>query len=280
MPQNKFRVLPLILVAILVAPATAAESVDYPCVMEPFVVVNVSTAVEGLLKSVDVDKGDFVEKGQVIATLESEVEQAVVEEATARVRLKAGLDVRRIKLERARSRYKRATELTKEKNFISSDEMDELQSAVDVAEHELQAEREKIELSRLELKRAESQHELRYIKSPIAGLTVQRLLSGGEFAQAQPIVTLAQLHPLHVEVVLPASVYGTVHPEMVAEVRPADPVGGVYEARVKLVEQVIDAASATFGVRLELPNESYALPAGLECRVRFLENTEQTADAS
>ena len=109
---------------------------------------------------------------------------------------------------------------------------------------------------------------------------MQRFLTGGEFAQAQPILTLAQLDPLHVEVVLPVSVYGTIEAGAPAEVRPADPVGGVYEARVKLVEQVIDAASATFGVRLELPNADYVLPAGLECRVRFLESGAADPPAS
>jgi len=34
---------------------------------------------------------------------------------------------------------------------------------------------------------------------------------------------------------------------------------------------VIDAASGTFGVRLELPNPSQDIPSGLHCRVRFLE---------
>jgi hypothetical protein len=36
-----------------------------------------------------------------------------------------------------------------------------------------------------------------------------------------------------------------------------------------VVDKVFDAASATIGVRLELPNPDYALPAGLKCEVRF-----------
>ena len=34
-------------------------------------------------------------------------------------------------------------------------------------------------------------------------------------------------------------------------------------------DRVVDAASGTFGVRLELPNPGYRLPAGLKCKVRF-----------
>jgi hypothetical protein len=35
------------------------------------------------------------------------------------------------------------------------------------------------------------------------------------------------------------------------------------------VDRVIDAASGTFGVRLELPNRERKIPAGVRCRVRF-----------
>jgi hypothetical protein len=49
----------------------------------------------------------------------------------------------------------------------------------------------------------------------------------------------------------------------------APPVGGVYKAVVTVVDQVFDAASGTIGVRLELPNPDYAIPAGLKCQVRF-----------
>ena len=33
---------------------------------------------------------------------------------------------------------------------------------------------------------------------------------------------------------------------------------------------MIDPASNTFGVRLELPNPDYRLPSGLKCTVRFV----------
>jgi membrane fusion protein (multidrug efflux system) len=48
-----------------------------------------------------------------------------------------------------------------------------------------------------------------------------------------------------------------------------EPVGSEREGVVSVVDRVIDAASGTFGVRLELPNPNYELPAGLRCRVRF-----------
>ena len=41
------------------------------------------------------------------------------------------------------------------------------------------------------------------------------------------------------------------------------------QAKVSLIDPIVDAASGTFGVRLELPNSDWGIPAGLECQVRF-----------
>jgi len=46
-------------------------------------------------------------------------------------------------------------------------------------------------------------------------------------------------------------------------------IGGRYIAHVTAVDSVFDAASATIGVRLELPNPGNDIPAGLTCQVRF-----------
>ena len=46
-------------------------------------------------------------------------------------------------------------------------------------------------------------------------------------------------------------------------------LGGAYEAQVKVIDSVFDTASGTFGVRLELPNATAKLPAGIRCKVDF-----------
>jgi multidrug efflux pump subunit AcrA (membrane-fusion protein) len=107
------------------------------------------------------------------------------------------------------------------------------------------------------------------IYSPINGVVMERFLSPGEFVEDQPVLKLAQIHPLHVEVFAPVELLGTIKVGMSADVSPEEPVGQVYKARVTIVDQVVDAASGTFGVRLELPNPKYRLPAGLRCRVKF-----------
>ncbi|MFB3111528.1 MAG: efflux RND transporter periplasmic adaptor subunit, partial [Gemmatimonadales bacterium] len=34
---------------------------------------------------------------------------------------------------------------------------------------------------------------------------------------------------------------------------------------------VIDSASGTFGVRLELPNPDHSIPGGVHCQIQFLD---------
>jgi hypothetical protein len=54
-----------------------------------------------------------------------------------------------------------------------------------------------------------------------------------------------------------------------AIVIPEPPFSTPQEAVVTVVDHVADAASGTFGVRLEMPNPDHRVPAGLKCRVRF-----------
>jgi multidrug efflux pump subunit AcrA (membrane-fusion protein) len=111
--------------------------------------------------------------------------------------------------------------------------------------------------------------ERRTIRSPIDGVVVERILSEGEYADPPEILKLAQIDPLRVEVYAPLELIGRISIGMRAQVLPEAPVGGVHESTVIVVDRVVDAASATFGVRLELQNPDYALAAGLNCRVRF-----------
>ena len=53
-------------------------------------------------------------------------------------------------------------------------------------------------------------------------------------------------------------------------VTPEIPVSKTYTAKVFVVDRVVDAASGTFGARLELPNPDYCLPPGLRRKVVFL----------
>lgn len=208
----------------------------------PNEIVKVSSQVSGILEEVLVERGDIVTNGQVLARLKSGVEKASVELARANVAF-------------LKRKAERNVELAK-KRLISEHEHDELVNELKKAE--------------LQLEEAQERLKLRTIASTIDGVVTERLMAPGDYVGETPIMKLASLNPLRIEVIAPARRYGAIRKGMKAEIRPEAPVGGVYIGKVTIVDRVIDAASSTFGVRIELPNPKLKVPSGLRCRVRFL----------
>jgi RND family efflux transporter MFP subunit len=214
---------------------------DMECLVEPHLVTSLGSPVEGTLTEVLVDRGAFVTKGQVVARLNSMVEAATVNLKSAQE------EFGKRKVERNEELYR--------KQLISANEKDELETQTRIAG--------------LELKQQQEVLALRTIRSPINGVVVERLLGPGERVGSEKILKIAQIDPLNVEVIAPVEMFGSVRVGMVGEVRFQPLLPGAHKARVVVVDKVIDAASGTFGVRLELANPGNGIPAGIRCKVRF-----------
>jgi RND family efflux transporter MFP subunit len=227
-------------------PASATENKGrgaQDCLIEPSMVVNVGSPVDGVLEEVSVDRGAFVNKGQAVAKLRSGVEAATVELSRARVEF----DKR--KVERNETLF--------EKHLISAQERDEMVTEARLHEWELKRDMESLKL--------------RTIVSPIDGVVVERRLAAGDLIRADKasVMKLAQLNPLHVEVIVPADLFGSIRVGMSGSVILAPFVAGTHRASVAVVDKLIDPASSTFFVRLQLPNPGNRIPAGIRCKVQF-----------
>lgn len=242
---------------------------QFDCLIQPKMVLKLGTSVPGLLSEVLVDRGDIIKKGDVVARIESGAEQAAVSLAKARAENDASVRSSMAKLEFQRRKDERA-KLLRKNDTVTVAVADEAETSARVAEQELEEAKVNLALAGLEVARASEVLKQRTIRSPIDGVVVARALGPGEYAFDQAhLMTVSQIDPLSVEVYVPLSQFGKIRVGASAEVYPEDPVGGRYAAIVTVVDQVFDAASGTIGVRLELPNPNYSLPAGLKCRVRF-----------
>jgi RND family efflux transporter MFP subunit len=242
----------------------------FDCLVEARSTVEIRSPVEGLIEQVHVLRGDSVRKGQVVVTLESGPERAALALAREKAAMRGPLKAAESRLEFTARKEERAAELFKQ-NFVSAGALDEARTQRELAESELRETQENLRLAELEVERADELLKLRTIRSPFDGVVVEKYLSNGEFATTnvkQPVLKLAEVDPLHVEVVLPASLFGKVRKGNRGRVSPEAP-GGQYSAVVTVVDRIIDAASGTFGVRLELPNPGRRIPAGAKCKVRF-----------
>ena len=240
---------------------------EFDCLIQPKMVLKLGTPVPGLLSEVLVDRGAVVKKGDVIAKLESAVEEASAALAQARAENDSTVKSSRAKRDFQVRKEERAKQLRRTENIPLS-VADEAETAARVAESEYQEAEVNLQLARLDSTRAKEVLKQRTIRSPINGVVVERKLGPGEYAFDQAhLVTVSQIDPLNVEVYMPLSQFGQIHLGNSAQVYPE--VGGEYTAIVTVVDQVFDAASGTIGIRLELPNPDHKLPASLKCRVRF-----------
>ena len=219
----------------------AAEPVAGQCLLEPYMTVDLGSPVRGVLSEVLVNRGDIVKKGDIVARIDSRAQRAAVALAVSRADF-------------AQRRIDRNEELVKE-DLLSNQEKDEMAT--------------ESELALLELEQAKTNLDLRNIKSPINGVVVKNVRNQGEFVDDTEILVLAQIDPLNVEVVVPVAYFGQVSEGMQATVIPEAPLDNTYTATVVVVDKVIDAASGTFRVRLQIPNNDLKIPSGLRCDLRF-----------
>ena len=240
----------------------------FDCLIEPHAVVEVSTREEGVVETLNVRRGDIVKKGQVLVKLDSGVEQLTMELAQARAKMRTEIETKQDSLEYLKRQQERVNDLFAKK-AVSFNDKDKADTDVILAESELRNALENYELSQLEKKRAENYLARRTIYSTVDAVVVKTHLDPGESVKDRTILTLAQVDPLNVEIILPLSQYGKINVGDKATITPLVPGGEKAEATVVIVDRVIDAASGTFGVRLELPNTDYNVPGGIRCEVDF-----------
>ena len=78
--------------------------------------------------------------------------------------------------------------------------------------------------------------------------------------------TWLYVNPLHVRVVMPMRAFGDASPGMSATIVPEILQNQHYAAKVTGVDRIIDAASGTFVVFIDLPNPKFDLPSGVKCK--------------
>jgi RND family efflux transporter MFP subunit len=211
------------------------------CLIEPHKTVELATSALGVMKEMNVDRGDIVKAGDVLARLESEVEKANVAHAKARA-------------EFAAKKHSRMDELFKEQ-MVSAQQLDEAKTEHDLAQAELQKATELLNQ--------------RTILSPFSAVVVERYVSPGELVENKKVIKIAQIHPLNVEIIAPVPMLGDFKMGAKVLVFPEGSASKPLTAYVKRVDRVIDASSGTFRVRLDLPNPNFKIPVGVRCKARL-----------
>lgn len=267
------KLLPSPLTALLLAALPlAAQAAEFDCVLEPRATVDLRSPASGLIDRILVERGSLVKAGQVVVELDSGAERAALDVARHKATMQSSVRSGENRLRYASLKLSRREDLVAE-DLISRQDRDETETEKRLAENELQEAQDNVRMAALEAKRNEEQLRLRVLRSPVSGVVTERNMQPGELADPadarRPILRIADIAVLYAEAVLPAESYAHVKVGQRATIKVELPQATSVAATVRVVDRVLDAASGTFGVRLEVPNPNFSLPAGVQCRAEL-----------
>ncbi len=255
----------------LMASAGAGQTPLPPvgCLIQPLDVVDLASPVAGLVSEVLVERGDHVTTGQRIAQFDTALEVVELDAARARASNTHAIAAAESRLAFREDMAIRMARLA-DRNAISDTDADEARMEADTARQALEEARVALRVAQIDVQAAAARLDRKILRSPIDGLVTSRSVSPGEFRDGDdPVVTIARIDRLRVEAYVPLEYYPALSIGDVVQIIPEAPIGGRHTAYITVIDQVFDAASATLGIVMELPNPDLTMPAGLRCEVSF-----------
>ena len=231
--------------------------------------VTVRARVDSQIEEILFADGAQVKAGDILARLDSRAIEAQIKQAEANLtRDRANLDL-------ARRTLKRGEELA-DSNFATKQRLDENRSAVAVQEAALKA-------NEAALDNLRTQFSYYTIKAPISGKAGLANLKPGNIAQAAaaatPITTINQISPIYVSFSVPQRDFDELRESLargdsVVEATPLGSSKGV-TGKLALIENTMDNATGTIGVRATFDNGAEALWPGAIVNVKVTLRTEK-----
>ncbi len=213
----------------------------------------IASRVMGAVTALYIREGDTVKAGQVLLTLD---------DTDARQRARAAdmaADAASRNRTLAESTWRRYRGLF-EKQAVSSQEMDRVQAAKDMADADYERARAMADEARTFLS-------FTRIAAPAPGVVVDKHIDlGGMASPGMPLLTMEGLGDAYVEVDADESLSGRIRPGMAVQVV-IDSLGRTLTGTVREVRPDIDPASRTFTVKIDTPEKD--LKTGLFVRVRI-----------
>ncbi len=264
------RILRLCLWAFLVVlPSVSAGRETHDCMIEPWRIVNLASPVTARIDKVLVNRGDRVSRDQVVVLLDANAERAAADLSKFKSGQTGPIALAESKVEFSQRKLVRKREMSAD-NLIPTQEVDDAEAEYKAAASELQMAKDNREIAALEHRQQSALLALRTLKSPLNGVVVEQNSFPGEVvepgSERKAVLRLAQLDPLRVNLILPKELFGSLRAGDILEVIPEIPANHKYSGKIRTTDKLINAASGTFVVYLEIPNPKLEIPAGVACK--------------
>lgn len=278
-------------IAPVVQPQRAALSDQLKVAGEllPYQEVQLHAKVSGYIRKIQVDIGDRVQKGQVLADLDIPELAAQVDEASSGVQ-RSEQDILRAKsavvraevdhsaLHAAYVRLKQAS--AAQVGLIAEQELDDAQAKDSSSEAEIDAAKANLSAMQQALAAAKANHlhytslaDYAHITAPYSGVVTWRYSDTGALVQAgtssgsaQPVVKLAETDILRLRLPVPESLAGSVRIGDNAQIQ-IEATGAELTGKVVRTTGELDMATRTLQVEIDLKNSDHKLSPGMYAHV-------------
>jgi RND family efflux transporter MFP subunit len=259
---------------------------------KPYQEVEVMAKVAGFIKQINVDVGDRVTQGQLLATLEiPEMSdditrgQASIDRAESEV-TRAGDELTRAQSSHdiAHLSAKRLSEVSmKRPGLVAQQEIDDAQSRDLVSEAQVSAAKsnrasvlQQVQVNRAELKRMRTMFEYCRVTAPFAGVITRRFADTGAMiqagtasqTQAMPVVQLSENSRLRLILPVPESAVPTIHIGQQVEVR-VPTMNRTFPGRVARFSEKVALATRTMETEVDVLNPTLVLMPGMYAEVNL-----------
>jgi len=236
--------------------STMPEALDLVGTVRAGTSAVVSARIAGSISVLKVREGDRVRKGQLMAQLEAQENQANAAVATA------GIEDARKGVDEAESRKKLA-DITFERyskllfnQVISRQEFDAKQTEKELATQALARADSRLKQAEESSRAASTISDYTKITAPISGIITSKLVDlGASVFPAQPLMTIEDEGSYLLELAVPESLAARVKPGSPVQVV-LDAVGSSFNARIGEIVPTADPASRTFTAKIALSQKS------------------------
>jgi RND family efflux transporter MFP subunit len=234
--------------------------------------------VDGPITAVLAGTGDFVRRGQLLATIDPAEERQRVAQSSAALRIaEATLQQRRAGLEVAQANARRSESLFSQ-NLLSQSDYDTAKAELTTAQSQLELSRAQIEQARSNLAGAQLTLDQTRIVAPFDGFIGTRHLDLGAHATTnRPVFSIVDLSTIRTTLAVPAQDAVRIRPgqeaSVVADVLP----GRAFPGRVSRLSSVFDPQTNTVEAEVEVANPEGILKPGMYSSVTIAYRTDATA---
>jgi len=232
---------------------------------------------EPVAKIEEVDEGDLVTKGQIIAVVDHENPDAQVNQAKAALTTaQAQLGQADVALTQIEKDLERTRNLEKE-GAASKQALEKME-----AEHKSLVEQKNVADARIKqseaaLVQAQIQLAECFITAPISGIVAERYLETGDMAMVtRPLFAIADIDRVEITADLPERYLTEVHPGADVSMEVDAFVGRLFKGAIAKISPTLNVVNRTAELEIAVPNPDHALKPGMFARVTlvFLEKKE------